>query len=63
MKKTYIKPENIIVALDVHDNMMTGSIQTTNVEGLSNGGNSSDSEIFEANAREIIHTHDVWEEW
>ncbi|MBR4708574.1 MAG: hypothetical protein IKP30_00500 [Bacteroidaceae bacterium] len=64
MKKTYIEPKNTVVALKVRDNVLqSGSIHTTNVEGLDNGGNSSDAGIYEAGGRENISAPDVWEEW
>lgn len=64
MKKTYIKPTNTVVALKIRDNVLnSGSIQSTNVEGLGNGGYSEDYGITEAGGRESVSAPDIWEEW
>jgi hypothetical protein len=66
MKKTYIKPETTVVALNVRDNVLqAGSINE--VSGLGGfegkGGNSSTGGVTEAEGREIIRSQDPWEEW
>lgn len=66
MKKTYIKPETTVVALNVRDNVLqAGSINE--VSGLSgfggNGGSSSAGGVSEAEGREVIQSRDAWEEW
>ena len=63
MKKTYIKPETTIVALNVRDNVLqAGSITETNV-GLGKGVEWSGDGEYNANSREVIKSQDVWEEW
>ena len=66
MKKTYIKPETTVVALNVRDNVLqAGSINE--VSGLSgfggNGGSSSAGGVSEAEGREVIQAPDAWDEW
>ena len=59
MKKTYIKPETTVVAVNVRDNMLQ---ETSNVKL---GGNYNGSASIEA--REVIQENidapDAWEEW
>ena len=61
MKKIYIKPETLVVAVNVKENLMNPSIVT---EGDAN----TDTTLPESNnghglAREVIQTQDAWEMW
>jgi hypothetical protein len=62
MKKTYIEPKNTVVKLNL-ETMIAGSADPTQVFNnekeaiIDLGGNA------EMDAREIIKTPDVWEEW
>lgn len=64
MKKTYIKPENVIVELRSRESVLTIS-GGVGLEGTSSGGgtggNVNPSEG--GDAREIISSRDAWEEW
>lgn len=64
MKKTYIKPENVIVELRSSESVLTIS-GGVGLEGTSTGGgtggNVDPSEG--GDAREFIDIPDVWEEW
>lgn len=70
MKKTYIKPETIVVSLNVRDNVMIiASGGGEKLLGNGAGGTQSlptepgSSDVF-VDAREVIVTDDVWEnEW
>ncbi|MBR3374103.1 MAG: hypothetical protein IKG75_08900 [Bacteroidaceae bacterium] len=62
MKKTYIKPENTVVALNVCDNVLV-SISGDGNNLIGAGGDSQSASITESDAREIIKTPDAWEEW
>ena len=57
MKKTYIKPDTTVVALNVRDNVLqnTSIFDTTNPESM------DDDDSF--GAREVIDAPDAWEEW
>ena len=60
MKKTYLKPENTVVALNVRSNILGGS------EILSNQANSTNGTELPGQtlSREVIQTPDPWEdEW
>jgi len=67
MKKTYLKPETIVVSLNVRDNVMiSGSGGGKSL--LGSGGNTEDlptepgGDVY-VDAREVIQTPDVWGEW
>jgi len=68
MKKTYIKPENFVVAINVRDNIMLGGSTGGNQEVLG-GGDYTGSEPLTPAAREVIiqdniQTPDPWDdEW
>lgn len=62
MKKTYIKPENLVVAINVRDNIMLGGSTNGNQEVV-NGGDYTGSEPLTPGARETIKAPDAWEEW
>jgi len=62
MKKTYIKPETTVVALNVRDNVLV-SISGDGDNLLGSGGDSQSASITESDAREVIQTPDVWGEW
>jgi hypothetical protein len=59
MKKTYLKPETTVVALNVRENVLQAS------EKVLMGGNYNGSTSIEA--REVIQENidapDAWEEW
>ena len=66
MKKTYIKPENVVVAINAKEKLMQQSItDVSNAEGLNgNGGNTSDiTGPVDPNSREVIRSRGAWEEW
>ena len=63
MKKTYIKPETLVVAVNVKANLMDNSIPTT-----ADSANPTDSGAGDITgnilAREVIQTPDPWDnEW
>ena len=60
MKKTYIKPQNTVVCINV-ESMIAQSIKGTNV-GLYRGGD-TEGIVSEGNARETVSAPDAWEEW
>lgn len=59
MKKTYIKPETLVVAVNVKENLMNPSLNsgdaTKNIPTEGVGGHGL--------AREVIQAPDAWEEW
>ena len=64
MKKTYIKPETVVVALNICDNVMI-NISGGGGDNIASGGGGT-SEItgpVEVDAREVIRSRDAWEEW
>ena len=65
MKKTYIEPKTTIVALNVRDNVLqAGSInEISGISGLGKGNNTTDGNVTDADAREVIRPRDAWEEW
>ena len=65
MKKTYIKPETIVVALNVRDNVLQALSAPTNVS-ISNPttpGTPTVHEIDDLGGREVIRSRGAWEEW
>ena len=63
MKKTYIKPETLVVAVNVKANLMDNSIPTT-----ADSANPTDSGAGDITgntlAREVIQSPDAWDnEW
>ena len=62
MKRTYIKPDITVVALNVRDNVLV-SISGDGDAIVGNGGGSGDGGIIEADAREVIRSRGAWEEW
>jgi hypothetical protein len=62
MKKTYIKPESMVVAINVKANLMENSIPMTlnSASPLESGVDDVDNIIL---SREVIETPDAWEEW
>lgn len=69
MKKIYIKPENIVVALKVRDNVMISGSDGKGSSIFGDGGGTSDitptepgGDVF-TDAREVIQSRDAWEEW
>lgn len=64
MKKTYIEPKNIVVALKVRDNVMqTGSINgTQGLQGFQKGEEITTG-TYDSDARETVSAPDAWEEW
>ena len=62
MKKTYIKPENLVVAINVRDNIML-DISTEGNQEVVNGGDYTGSEPLTPGARETIKAPDAWGEW
>lgn len=70
MKKTYIKPEIIVVSLKVRDNVMiNGSAGGDQILGDGGEGGTSDltppepgGDIY-TDAREVIRSRGAWEEW
>jgi len=65
MKKTYIKPENTVVSINLETLIAQSPVSgTSGAEGLGgNGGGTSGSSIFDAEARETIQAPDAWGEW
>lgn len=64
MKKTYIKPETVVVALNICDNVMINISGGGGDNIASGGGGTKDiTGPVEVDAREIIQSRDVWEEW
>ena len=65
MKKIYVKPENTVVSINLETLIAQSPVSgTSGAEGLGgNGGGTGGSYITDADAREIIKTPDVWEEW
>lgn len=67
MKKIYIKPENIVVALHVRDNVMQiGSVQgTSGADNLKvdDSGSGTSGGSYDPDAREVIRSRGAWEEW
>jgi hypothetical protein len=64
MKKTYIKPETTVVALNVRDNVLqAGSV--VEVQGITGfkKGDEYTSGSYDSGAREVIEAPDAWEEW
>ncbi len=64
MKRTYIKPDITVVALNVRDNVMiSGSGDGAKI--FEDGGSTSDvgGSSIEVDAREVIRTPNAWEEW
>ena len=55
MKKTYLKPETTVVALNVRENVLQASTREVKLGGTYNG-----SATIEA--REVIDDPDAWEE-
>lgn len=62
MKKTYIKPEILVVNLNSFESIMQVS-GSESLMGTSYGGYSNESSVEESDAREVIDIPDVWEEW
>ena len=65
MKKIYIKPETIVVALNVRDNVMNN---TSPVPGAGSGnaqqGGGPGDYSSDGYAREVIQSSDAWDnEW
>lgn len=64
MKKIYIKPETIVVALNVRDNVMNN---TSPVPGAGSGnaqqGGGPGGDSGDGFGREVIQSPDAWEEW
>lgn len=67
MKKTYIKPEMTVVALNVRDNVMiNGSGGGNQILGSGTGTQDLSPDLGDdvyTDAREVIDIPDAWEEW
>ena len=63
MKKIYIKPENLVVAINVRDNIMLDISTEGNQEVVSGGDYTGSAPEITVGAREVIKTRDAWEEW
>ena len=73
MKKTYIEPQNTVVALKVRANILQTSpvTETSGVDGLGvyrgttpgGEGGTSEGGIFTASGREAVSAPDAWDEW
>lgn len=64
MKKTYIIPETVVVALNVCDNVMqvgSPTPQTSTEDATDAGGPGGD--LGDGYGREVINTPSAWEEW
>ena len=59
MKKTYIKPENTVVCINVETIIATspGDQMFSTNKAIVNEG------VVEIEAREVVQTPDAWEEW
>jgi len=58
MKKTYIKPENTVIAINVRENLMDasqGSLSTNEEDRITLSN--------DFGGREVIEAPDAWEEW
>lgn len=64
MKKTYIKPETLVVNLNSFESIMRVS-GGDSLTGTSWGGGTSEhvTPSEGGDAREVIKTRDAWEEW
>ena len=68
MKKTYIKPETIVVSLKVRDNVMINAsaggdqILGDGAGGTQNLPTEPGGDVF-TDAREVIRSRGAWEEW
>ena len=64
MKKTYIKPENLVVAINVRDNIMLGGSTNGNQEVVNGGDYTGSAPEITVGARENIRSRDAWDnEW
>lgn len=63
MKKTYIKPETVVVALNICDNVMINISGDGDNIATDGGGTKDITGPVEVDAREIIQSRDAWEEW
>lgn len=63
MKKTYIKPETVVVALNICDNVMINISGDGNNIAPGGGGTKDITGPVEVDAREVIKSPDAWEEW
>jgi hypothetical protein len=68
MKKTYLKPETIVVSLNVRDNVMIiasgggEKLLGNGAGGTLNLPTEPGGDVF-VDAREVIQSPDAWEEW
>ena len=63
MKKTYIKPETLVVAVNVKANLMDNSIPTT-LSSANSTDNGVDDITGNTLAREVIQAPNAWDnEW
>lgn len=60
MKKTYIKPETLVVNVNVKEHLMGMSY---NEEDANKSIPSSEANSGHGLAREVIQTQDAWEMW
>lgn len=63
MKKAYIKPENLVVAINVRDNIMLGGSTDGNQEVVNGGDYTEPDPEITVGAREVIRSRGAWEEW
>lgn len=63
MKKIYIKPENLVVAINVRDNIMLSGSTEGSPEVVSGGDYTEPDPEITVGAREVIRSRDAWEEW
>lgn len=63
MKKTYIKPETVVVALNICDNVMINISGDGDNIATGGGGTKDITGPVEVDAREVIKSQDAWEEW
>jgi hypothetical protein len=65
MKKTYLKPENTVVSINLETLIAQSPVSgISGVDGLNyNEGGTDAGGITEGGAREVIQTPDAWEEW
>ena len=57
MKKTYIEPETIVVALNVRDCVLLNESQFDPKDSMQMEADDS------FGAREVVRSHGAWEEW
>lgn len=63
MKKTYIKPETIVVALNVKENLMEPSLNSGDAKTYNEETRPVQMNRGDGLGREVIRSRGAWEEW